>query len=155
MGSWQERLALCWHVICWQTIYYGGKSQGRQMSRGSKIIVAWTCRTVPQRIKSGQHVTPETLTAIACTENSCRNSLTWLICHFWMTRAKNRISRASRHGLKEHQKVLIRQKSAQTTVSIKHCILTEKVFVRWMAFIIFLGETVRKVADGYILGKYK
>ena len=32
------------------------------MSRGSKIIVAWTCRTVPQRIKSGQHVTPETLT---------------------------------------------------------------------------------------------
>ena len=28
-------------------------------------------------------------------------------------------------------------KSAQTTVSIKHCILTEKVFVRLMAFIIF------------------
>ena len=147
MGSWQERLALCWHVICWQTIYYGGKSQGRQMSRGSKIIVAWTCRTVPQRIKSGQHVTPETLTAIACTENSCRNSLTWLICHFWMTRDKKRISRASRHGWKEHQKSADSTKkcsndnlkSAQTTVSIKHCILTEKVFVRWMAFIIFGG----------------
>ena len=28
-------------------------------------------------------------------------------------------------------------KSAQTTVFIKHCILTEKVFVRLMAFIIF------------------
>ena len=28
-------------------------------------------------------------------------------------------------------------KSAQTTISIKHCILTEKVFVRRMAFIIF------------------
>ena len=39
-------------------------------------------------------------------------------------------SKASRHGWKEHQKVPIRQKSAQTTVSIKHCILTEKVFVR-------------------------
>ena len=28
-------------------------------------------------------------------------------------------------------------KSAQTTISIKHCILTEKVFVRRVAFIIF------------------
>ena len=62
------------------------------MSRGSKIIVAWTCRTVPQRIKSGQHVTPETLTAIACTENSCRNSLTWLTCRFWRTRAKPHVT---------------------------------------------------------------
>jgi hypothetical protein len=31
------------------------------------------------------------------------------------------------------QKVLIRQKSAQTTIPIKHCILTEKVFIIFWA----------------------
>ena len=54
-------------------------------------------------------------------------------------------SRASRQGWKEHQKSADSTKkcsndnlkSAQTTVFIKHCILTEKVFVRLMAFIIF------------------
>ena len=47
-------------------------------------------------------------------------------------------SKASRHGWKEYQKSADSTKkcsndnlkSAQTTVSIKHCILTEKVFVR-------------------------
>ena len=56
-------------------------------------------------------------------------------------------NKASRHGWKEHQKSADSTKkcsndnlkSAQTTVFIKHCILTEKVFVRRMAFIIFGG----------------
>ena len=43
------------------------------MSRGSKIIVAWTCRTVPQRIKSVQHVTPETLTKVVTICRNCRS----------------------------------------------------------------------------------
>ena len=43
------------------------------MSRGSKIIVAWTCRTVPQRIKSGQYVTPETLTKVVTICRNCRS----------------------------------------------------------------------------------
>ena len=43
------------------------------MSRGSIIIVAGTCRTVPQRIKSGQHVTPETLAKVVTICRNCRS----------------------------------------------------------------------------------
>ena len=81
------------------------------MSRGSKIIVAWTCRMVPQRIKSGQHVTPETLTGYSMYRKLLPKFLDMIDMSFLEDKSK-----ASRHGRKEHQKVLIRQKSAQTTI---------------------------------------
>ena len=138
MGSWQERLALCWHVICWQTIYYSGKSQGRQMSRGSKIIVAWTCRTVPQRIKSGQHVTPETLTGYSMYRKLLPKFLDMIDMSLLDDESKepykqgltSRLERTSKSADSTKKCSNDNLKSAQTTVSIKHCILTEKVFVR-------------------------
>ena len=138
MGSWQECLALCWHVICWQTIYYGGKSQGRQMSRGSKIIVAWTCRTVPQRIKSGQHVTPETLTGYSMYRKLLPKFLDMIDMSLLDDESKEPYKQGLTSGLERTSKSADSTKkcsndnlkSAQTTVSIKHCILTEKVFVR-------------------------
>ena len=81
------------------------------MSRGSKIIVAWTCRMVPQRIKSGQHVTLETLTGYSMYRKLLPKFHDIIDMSFLEDK-----SRASRHGWKEHQKVLIRQKSAQTTI---------------------------------------
>ena len=145
MGSWQERLALCWHEIYWQTIYYSGKSQGRQMSRGSKIIVAWTCRTVPQRIKSGQHVTPETLTGYSMYRKLLPKFLDMIDMSLLDDERKeaykqsltSRLERISKSADSTKKCSNDNLKSAQTTVSIKHCILTEKVFVRLMAFIIF------------------
>ena len=66
---------------------------------------------VPQRIKSGQHVTPETLTGYSMYRKLLPKFLDMIDMSFLEDKSK-----ASRHGWKEYQKVLIRQKSAQTTI---------------------------------------
>ena len=108
------------------------------MSRGSKIIVAWTCRTVPQRIKSGQHVTPETLTGYSMYRKLLPKFLDMIDMSFLEDKSKeaykqgltSRLERISKSADSTKKCSNDNLKSAQTTVSIKHCILTEKVFVR-------------------------
>ena len=56
----------------------------------------------------------------------------------------SRLERISKSANSTKKCSIVNLKSAQTTISIKHCILTEKVYVRRIAFIIFREDEDNK-----------